>query len=138
MLVRGRTSKLEDEIERAVQLTDTMALDDISGFRDRYREALEELIEARAEGQQPPAPAEDEERGAGKVVDLMAALNASVKAARKSHGEDATVHEMRPRKRTATKQTAAKKATAKKVTARKSTARKGTARRTSAKKRSAS
>ncbi|GGT70940.1 hypothetical protein GCM10010207_81460 [Streptomyces atratus] len=31
-----------DEIERAVQPTDTMAMDDISGFRDLYRDALED------------------------------------------------------------------------------------------------
>ncbi|MFC9759956.1 Ku protein [Streptomyces sp. NPDC056921] len=123
----------EEEIERAVQLTDTMALDDISGFRDEYRDALGELIEAKAEGAELPEPAGGEEREAGKVVDLMAALNASVKAARESrdeHGQDATVHTMQPRKKTAVKKeaapakktTAAKKRTAKKTTTKKSAA----------------
>ncbi|MFE7046010.1 Ku protein, partial [Streptomyces atratus] len=56
----------DEEIERAVQLTDTMALDDASGFRDEYRDALEELIEAKAEGTELPEPAEGEEREAGK------------------------------------------------------------------------
>ncbi|MET8747707.1 Ku protein [Streptomyces sp. NPDC004728] len=125
----------DEEIERAVQLTDTMALDDISGFRDEYREALEELIEAKAEGAELPESAGGEERESGKVVDLMAALNASVEAARESRGEhgqgqDATVHAMQPRKMTtakkkaapARKTTAAKKRTAKKTTTKKAAA----------------
>lgn len=105
----------EDEIERAVQLTDSMALDSIDGFRDTYRDALEELLTAKSEGKELPEPAEGGEQEEGKVVDLMAALNASVEAARESRGEDgegeATVHEMRPRKKTAagSKKTASKK-----------------------------
>ncbi len=50
-----RTVELdEDEIERAVQLTDTLALDSITGFRDTYRDALEELLTAKAEGKELP------------------------------------------------------------------------------------
>lgn len=104
----------DDEIERAVQLTDTMALDSIAGFRDTYRDALEDLLTAKSEGKQIPEPAEGADREEGKVVDLMAALNASVVAAKESRGDDgggqATVHEMRPGKKTAAKKTAAKKA----------------------------
>ncbi|MFI1933029.1 Ku protein [Streptomyces sp. NPDC020330] len=100
----------DDEIERAVQLTDTMALDSISGFRDTYRDALEELLTAKSEGKELPEPTEGEEPEEGKVVDLMAALNASVEAAKESRGErgggEATVHEMRPRKKTASKKAA--------------------------------
>ncbi|MGY3056108.1 DNA end-binding protein Ku [Streptomyces sp. TE3672] len=131
----------DEEIERAVQLTDTMAIDDISGFRDEYRDALEELIEAKAEGTELPEPAEGEERESGKVVDLMAALNASVKAARENRGEhgqdqDATVHTMQPRKKTTAKKAApARKSTEKKTVAGKKRTAKGT---TAAKKRSAS
>ncbi|MER6552853.1 Ku protein [Streptomyces sp. NPDC001725] len=139
----------EDEIERAVQLTDSMALDDISGFRDRYREALEELLAAKSEGKALPVAAGAEEEEPGKVMDLMAALNASVKEARQTRGEDATVHEMtpgRPRARKkaapAGKKTAAKsaaKSAAKKTAAGKTTAaRKQPARKTAAKKRTAS
>jgi DNA end-binding protein Ku len=48
-------------------------------YRDNYREALLELIEAKAEGQEikRPAPA------ASKITDLMEALRASVDAAKK-------------------------------------------------------
>ncbi|MFE9726317.1 Ku protein [Streptomyces sp. NPDC005794] len=136
----------EDEIERAVQLTDSMALDDISGFRDRYREALEELLAAKSEGEALPPVAEEGAEESGKVMDLMAALNASVKAAKETRGEDATVHEMTPGKpRTrkkaapAAKKTAAKKSAAKNTAAKKSAAsRKQPARKTAAKKRTAS
>ncbi|MGC5533647.1 Ku protein [Streptomyces sp. SR-10] len=146
----------DDEIDRAVQLTDTMALDSIAGFRDAYRDALEELIVAKSEGRELPEPAEGEEQEEGKVVDLMAALNASVEAAKESRGEggggEATVHEMRPRKKTASKKAAASgkattgrkagasgKTTGQKAGARKTTAAKRTtgAKRT-ARKRSAS
>ncbi|MGW1412277.1 non-homologous end joining protein Ku [Streptomyces sp. NPDC002403] len=131
----------DDEIERAVQLTDTMALDDITGFRDEYRDALEELIEAKVEGTELPGPAEGGERESGKVVDLMAALNASVQAAKEGRGEhggrDATVHTMQPRKKTTAKKNVA---TARKTTAKKTTAgKKHTAKKTTAaRKRSAS
>lgn len=48
----------EDEIEQAVQLAESMTIDDISGFRDAYRDALEELIEAKSEGKEPAQPTE--------------------------------------------------------------------------------
>lgn len=44
-----------------------MAMDDISGFRDQYRDALERLIEAKSEGKELREPAEGEERESGKV-----------------------------------------------------------------------
>ncbi|MEU6957316.1 Ku protein [Streptomyces sp. NPDC045714] len=132
----------DEEIERAVQLTDTMAVDSIAGFRDAYRDALEELLTAKSEGKELPEPAEGEEQEEGKVVDLMAALNASVEAAKESRGEDgggeATVHEMRPRKKTPAKRTASSgtSATGRKATSsRKTTGRKtGAGKTTAAKK----
>ncbi|MEU5234562.1 Ku protein [Streptomyces anulatus] len=136
----------EEEIEQALQLADRMTIEDLSGFRDEYRQALEGIIAAKAEGKPLPAPAEDGKREQGEIVDLMAALNASVKAAKESrgeHGEDATVHKMRPSKKT-TRKTPAKKtassksAAAKKTTGRSSTAAKKTTKKTAAKKRSAS
>lgn len=126
----------ENEIEQAVQLTETMASDDISGFRDRYREALEQLIEAKSEGKEAPEPAEDAEQESGQVMDLMAALNASVEAAKESRGadgEDATVHTMRSRKKAPAKQTPARKTPAKKTAAGKGAAKKSTAKRSRAK-----
>ncbi|WP_098023686.1 Ku protein [Streptomyces sp. st115] len=126
----------EEEIEQALQLAEQMTIEDLSGFHDEYREALEDIIAAKAEGKPLPAPAEDGTQEKGEVVDLMAALNASVKAAKESRGEDdkdATVHEMRPSKKTARKTPAKKTAASKKTTASKKPAKK-----TATKKRSAS
>ncbi|MFJ1648038.1 Ku protein [Streptomyces sp. NPDC088258] len=107
----------DDEIERALQLMDSMAADDASDFRDEYRDALEEMITAKVAGHEP-APVEPSEPKEGRVVDLMAALEESVSKARKSRGEgkDATVHDMpkRSAKKTA-KKTPAKKTAAKKT-----------------------
>lgn len=48
----------EAEIEQAVQLAESMTTDDIAQFREHYRDALEELIEAKSEGKERPAPPE--------------------------------------------------------------------------------
>jgi DNA end-binding protein Ku len=53
---------------------------DASKFHDHYREALKELIDAKAE-HRPPRPVE-EERPTAKVVNLMDALRESLKASR--------------------------------------------------------
>ncbi|MFH8470596.1 Ku protein [Streptomyces sp. NPDC017991] len=114
----------DDEIEGAQALIDHMTRDNLEGseFEDHYTDALAEVIKAKRDGHAPPElpePASPQ----GKVVDLMAALEASVKKARTSRGEsNADVHELHPKKKaTATKKTAAKKTTAKK-TARKTAA----------------
>ncbi|MFF2852725.1 Ku protein [Streptomyces sp. NPDC058001] len=95
------------EIGEAVQLLHELEVDDLSGFRDEYRTALEKVIEAKLEGKEPPTAAEEEPEQPGGVVDLMAALEQSVTRARESR-RDATVHDM-PKKRT-TKKTAKKAA----------------------------
>jgi DNA end-binding protein Ku len=65
----------------AAQLIATMSGEfDPAEYRDEYRAALEEVIEAKVEGREiaePEAPA-----AAGQLVDLMAMLEASVDAAR--------------------------------------------------------
>lgn len=71
----------EDEMELAVNLVNALATDfDPSRYKDRYREALLQMIEAKIEGKAiqvgPPAEAKAPE-------DLMAALRASVAAAKK-------------------------------------------------------
>ncbi|MFD5428271.1 Ku protein [Streptomyces sp. NPDC127084] len=119
----------EREIEGALALMDTMSIAGMPDLHDEYREALEAVITAKAEGTTPPQLPEREEP-AGKVVDLMAALTASVAEAKEKRGEPATVHEL-PKKRTA------KKTTAKKDTAKKSAAKKSAAKKTASRKRSA-
>lgn len=77
------------ELAMAQSLIETLSGDfDPTQYADDYRAALEKLIEAKVEGRevvQPTGPAGD----AAPVVDLMAALRASVAAARESRGEPA-------------------------------------------------
>jgi DNA end-binding protein Ku len=112
----------DSEVDGAIALIDAMTTDDLTQFHDEYRTALEELINAKAEHREPQLVGAAPEP-AGQVVDLMAALNASVEQARTSRGEsgeDATVHDMPSRaKKTAAKKPAAKKTAEKKAPGRK-------------------
>ncbi|MFF3139236.1 hypothetical protein [Streptomyces mirabilis] len=72
--------------------------------RDEYRKVLEKVIEAKAEGRQPSKPSTEDKELGGQVVDLMAALQESVRKAQAARGEDAgdaEVHEMPTAKKTA-------------------------------------
>jgi DNA end-binding protein Ku len=51
-------------------------------YHDEYRHALEQVVEAKAAGVPMPAEAEEEETEGAEVVDLVAALRASVEAAK--------------------------------------------------------
>jgi DNA end-binding protein Ku len=76
-----KASKAERDVART--LIDTMAEDyDPSQYHDEYRQALEEVVHAKATGGQVRKPEEPEQQA--PVVDLVAALRASVEAARKS------------------------------------------------------
>ena len=71
------------ELKMAQQLIETLAADfEPEKFHDTYREAVLELIERKAEGQEVVAPAAAAEPE--KVVDLMAALEKSVSAAKEA------------------------------------------------------
>lgn len=123
------------EVQMALSLIETLSGDfDPSQYSDAYREALEEVIEAKVAGREVVAPAE-EPAPSGQVVDLMAALQASVEAARnRGAGQEkpaakpaAKAAAAKPTaKKTAVKKAAAK-APAKKTAASKSTAKKATA-----------
>ncbi|MGA4960435.1 non-homologous end joining protein Ku [Streptomyces lavendulocolor] len=106
----------DSEVDGAVALIDAMTTEDLTQFRDEYRAALEELISAKTEHREPQPVGAAPETAGGEVVDLMAALNASVEQARATRGESgeqATVHEMPRPKKTAAKKTVAKKTTEK-------------------------
>ncbi len=60
---------------------------DPTKYRDEYRDALKDIIEAKLDGQEYVAPAEP--AAAAPAVDLMAALKASVEAAKKRKGGEA-------------------------------------------------
>ncbi|WP_329198259.1 MULTISPECIES: non-homologous end joining protein Ku [unclassified Streptomyces] len=74
------------ELDLADALMATLGEVDISSLHDDYREALEEMIAAKAGGAYEPAEAATEP-AAGQVIDLMAALERSVQAAKASRGE---------------------------------------------------
>ena len=66
-------------------------------FTDSYREALEQLVSAKLAGVALPAPAE-EVSGQADVVDLVAALKASVEAAKARREAARTASEEKPKK----------------------------------------
>ncbi|MEU6088089.1 Ku protein [Streptomyces sp. NPDC047085] len=112
--VRGK------ELDLADALMDTLGEVDLEDLHDEYREALEEVIAAKAAGETPPeAPAP---AAGGKVLDLMAALEKSVQEARESRAAESTAPtaptekaEITPlpsRRRTTPKETGGKKSTA--------------------------
>ncbi|MFF3914636.1 Ku protein [Streptomyces sp. NPDC001852] len=115
----------DKELDLADALMDTLGEVDLADLHDEYREALEEVIAAKASGEAPPeAPAP---AAGGKVLDLMAALESSVRAARASRGEPTPSEgpaEVRPLPRRAAPKAAGGKkstSTAKKATAAKKT-----------------
>ncbi|WP_372511225.1 non-homologous end joining protein Ku [Streptomyces cylindrosporus] len=112
----------DKELDLADALMDTLGEIDLDELHDEYREALEEVVAAKAAGETPPEAPEPAK--GGKVLDLMAALEKSVSAAKKSRGEEgeeggeaeaeAEVRRLPARKsaRATPKQTTGKKSTA--------------------------
>ncbi|NEY35288.1 Ku protein [Streptomyces sp. PRKS01-65] len=119
----------DQELDLADALMDTLGEIDLGDLHDEYREALEEVVAAKAAGETPPESPEP--AAPGKVLDLMAALENSVRAARESRGEgepaEAEVRAL-PRRGTSSratpKETGGKKSTstAKKAAAKKTAA----------------
>ncbi|MDX3532104.1 Ku protein [Streptomyces sp. ID05-39B] len=106
----------DKELDLADALMDTLGEVDLEDLHDEYREAVEEVVAAKAAGETPPES--PSAAPSGKVLDLMAALENSVRAAKESRGEPtgrekAEVRQLPDRKtaRTAPKQTGGKKST---------------------------
>ena len=73
------------ELAMAEQLVDSLSADfEAERFRDSYREQVLELIAKKAAGEAFEAP--EPAAAAPQVIDLMAALEASVKAAKEARG----------------------------------------------------
>ncbi|MBT3075615.1 MULTISPECIES: Ku protein [Streptomyces] len=131
----GDVTVRDAELDLADALMDTLGEVDMDSLHDDYREAVEELIAAKASGE-AVEPSESQEPGGGKVIDLIAALESSVRAAKKSRGEgqedgedeeagaEGDMAEVHPiKKRAAKKSTAARpRSTPKETGAKKSTA----------------
>jgi len=126
------------EKQMADMLVQSLAGDfDPAEYTDDYREALQAVIDAKIEGHEVVEP-EAAQPTAGKVVDLMAALRASVEAAKRDRGDAVAQDEpdepkpaakkaaatKAPAAKTATKKVPAKKAAAKRAPAKKAAARK--------------
>jgi DNA end-binding protein Ku len=119
------------ELKMAKLLVDTLAGDyDPEEYDDDYANAVQALVQAKLEGGEVKAP-EEPKKSTGEVVDLLAALQRSVDAAKTSRGEstssaseDEDEDDKPAKKKSAAKKAPAKKAakkTAKKTTAKKAT-----------------
>jgi len=74
------------EVDMARSFIDALSGDfDPTQFTDAYREAVEELVQSKLEGTELPGEVEAPEEA--EVVDLVAALRASVEAAKKRRAE---------------------------------------------------
>lgn len=83
----GDVTVRDAELDLAEALMDTLGEVDMDSLHDDYREAVEELVAAKAAGE-IVLPDEPEDTGDGKVIDLIAALENSVRAARKSRNAE--------------------------------------------------
>lgn len=115
----------ENELAMARQLISSLEADFAPDkHTDTYRLAVLDLIDRKVAGEETVfiAPSDDE---VGSVVDLMAALEASVAEAKKARTRHPTAKaEKAPAKKGAAKKTAAKKTAAKKTAAKKNGAKK--------------
>ncbi|GAA4117975.1 Ku protein [Nocardioides fonticola] len=113
----------ESEMAMARMLVETLAGDfDPAEFEDDYADAVHALVKAKVEGGEVQRT-ETSTKSSGEVVDLLAALQRSVAAAKEARGESADEPATTPAKKTAAKKAAAKK-TAAKTAAKKAPAKK--------------
>jgi DNA end-binding protein Ku len=131
------------ELKMAQMLVETLAGDyDPDEYEDDYASAVEALVKAKMEGGEVKHVTREEPK-AGEVVDLLAALQRSVDAAKTSRGEsteaaadsgEAEAEEKpAPKKKTAAKKAPAKKAAPKKSADKKPAAKKAPAKKTAKK-----
>ena len=125
------TGEVKDaEVKMAQMLIETLSGDfDPSEFEDDYADAVNAVVKAKIEGGEVKRTETSAKTG-GEVVDLLAALQRSVEAAKTSRGES----EPAPAKKAAAKKAPAKKAAAKKTAAKKTAAKKAPARKAATKK----
>ena len=133
------------EVTMAESLVESLAADfDPSQFEDEYKIAMEQLVEAKLDGSDATEllrPDTDETGDEADVVDLVAALRASVEKAKSGKTADTSEAKAAEEKPAAKKsaarapaKTTASKKTASKKTASKKTAAKKTAKKTASKK----
>jgi len=125
------TGEIKDtEVKMAHMLVETLAGDfEPEKFEDDYAAAVEAVVKAKIEGGEVKRTPTSTKTG-GEVVDLLAALQRSVEAAKTARGEEAEEAEGKPKK--ASKKEPAKKEPTKK-TAKKAPAKKPAAKKTAKK-----
>ncbi len=133
------------EVKMANMLVETLAGDfDPSEFEDDYAEAVEAVVKAKIEGGEVKRTATST-KSSGEVVDLLAALQRSVDAAKSARGEAPTgsgsgsgsegeADDVEPATKAPGKKATAKKAPAKKAATKKAAAKKAPAKKTAARK----
>ena len=110
------------EVKMAQMLVETLAGDfEPAEFEDDYAGAVEALVKAKIEGGEVKKTPTST-KSSGEVVDLLAALQRSVDAAKTARGE--STDDEKPAKKTAAKKAPAKKTAAKKTTTKKAAAKK--------------
>jgi DNA end-binding protein Ku len=142
------TGEVKDsEVKMATMLVETLAGDfDASDYEDDYADAVKEVVKAKIEGGEIKRTPTSTKTG-GEVVDLLAALQRSVAAAKTARGEsvpdeaesdddtdDTDDTDQKPARKSTAKKSAAKKAPAKKAAAKKAPAKKAAAKKTATKK----
>jgi len=104
------------ELAMARQLVSAMTGEfNATEYKDEYRDALMQVIESKIEGHEVKEPEPVEE--GGKLIDLMAALEASVNAAKAARAADKPVSVAEAKKARAGKADAAEKTSARATTA---------------------
>ncbi|MGW6708342.1 non-homologous end joining protein Ku [Streptomyces sp. NPDC054956] len=83
----GTVSVREAELDLADALMATLGEVEMDSLHDDYREAVEAMIAAKAGGGEAVAVTAEPVGGGGQVIDLMAALESSVRAAKASRAE---------------------------------------------------
>ncbi|MEV7398932.1 Ku protein [Streptomyces sp. NPDC091267] len=81
----GDVKVRDAELDLADALMNTLGEVEMDSLHDDYREAVEELVAAKAAGETPRQAASGDS-GDGKVIDLVAALESSVRAAKEARG----------------------------------------------------
>jgi DNA end-binding protein Ku len=109
------------EVKMANMLVETLAGDfDSDEFEDDYAEAVEALVKAKIEGGEVKKTPQST-KSSGEVVDLLAALQRSVDAAKTARGESTPSRtkddddDAKPAKKAAAKKATSKKSTTKKT-----------------------
>ena len=112
------------EVKMAQMLVETLAGDfDADEYEDDYRQAVEALVKAKIEGGEVKRTPQAK-KSSGEVVDLLAALQRSVDAAKSARGESTASDEAEEESEEEAGESTGSKKTAKKSTAKKSTAKK--------------